>query len=255
MEWKFVKYHGTGNDFIMIDDRDEAFDVDNHGLIESLCQRRFGIGADGLILIRLCDGYDFEMVYFNADGRQTSMCGNGGRCAVAFASEIGIIGEQAHFKAIDGEHHATVSAQAVTLGMNDIDQWEEKQGVYIMDTGSPHYVTAGDLGDGFVEQAHAIRQSPRFADQGINVNFVVWDEQIRSRTYERGVEGETYSCGTGAVAIAISAALRGYQSPVSIDTRGGSLSIQWMRNEKNGFQNIQLTGPTTRVFEGIFDSP
>lgn len=255
MEWHFVKYQGTGNDFIMIDDRSGQFPETDHELIRRYCERRFGVGADGLILIRLHEEYDFEMVYFNADGHQTSMCGNGGRCAVAFAKELGLIAEQARFLAIDGVHQADIDGDLVSLGMNDVTHWEATDQAWVMDTGSPHYVCEGSLGEDFLAKALKIRHSQAYRQKGINVNFLQWGkDHVKARTFERGVEAETFSCGTGAVAMAIAAGIKGYQSPISIQTKGGELSVSWKKRENGGFEEVKLIGPANRVFAGIISA-
>lgn len=256
MNIQFYKYQGTGNDFVIIDHRKPFIDHENDKLIAKLCDRKFGVGADGLILLENKQGYDFEMVYFNADGRQSSMCGNGGRCIVAFAKFLGIIKEQASFLAIDGPHQATCKEDGrVELLMNDVAEIEDNNDHYVLDTGSPHYVTFLENQQSLdvYEKGKAIRYNNRFKENGINVNFVsLQGEGILVSTYERGVENETLSCGTGVTAAAIAHAIKtGVQSPTEIPiySKGGQLSVK-LSPGKPGFSNIWLCGPATLVFEG-----
>jgi diaminopimelate epimerase len=255
MEITFYKYQGTANDFVMIDNRDGHFDATNHALVAALCNRRLGIGADGLILLQNREGYDFEMVYFNADGRLGSMCGNGGRCTVAFASQLGVITDKAFFLAADGDHYATVSPQGgVSLKMNDVQAIECAPGFYYLNTGSPHYVEFVDsLADYEVfQKGQAIRYNDRFRSEGTNVNFAQLpqpDEALFVRTYERGVEDETFSCGTGVTATAIAASFKGLNSPVQIRTLGGNLEVAFDRQGEQ-VTGIYLTGPAQFVFAG-----
>lgn len=258
MSYTFYKYHGTGNDFILIEDRDRQFDTENVKMIRTWCHRRFGIGADGLILLRPDEETDFEMVYFNSDGRQSSMCGNGGRCIVAFAHRQGWIGRQATFRAIDGLHEAEVLENGeIRLRMVDVSDIELGDHYYVLDTGSPHYVTFKPLAqDGdLVAQAQAIRYDPEYRDEGINVNFVEVIEKgvIQVRTYERGVEAETYSCGTGVVAAAISTFLSGMHDEAkqfNINTKGGTLEVSFTTEEESRFTDVWLTGPAIFVYQG-----
>lgn len=253
---RFSKYQGTGNDFIMIDDRDEQFPVDKN-FIEFLCHRRFGIGADGLILLRNAEGYDFRMVYFNADGGEGSMCGNGGRCTVRFAQDLGLFEENTLFIAVDGEHKAVACEEEIFLKMGDVTGGNPDGNDYFLNTGSPHYVT-------FVEEVEAVDvvtegKKIRYGDVygpkgGTNVNFVQnLDEQtLYVRTYERGVEDETYSCGTGVTACALVAHKRfGMTEPINVKTKGGNLRVSFVEDE-TGFNNIYLIGPAVKVYEGVF---
>ncbi|KAA9333842.1 diaminopimelate epimerase [Adhaeribacter soli] len=250
---QFHKYQGTGNDFVMIDDREEKFPAQNYDLVKRLCDRRFGIGADGLILLRNKDGYDFEMVYYNADGRPGSMCGNGGRCTVAFARFLGVIQNKTHFLAADGDHEATVENGLVSLKMNEVTSIECGTDFYYLNTGSPHYVTFGQnvAEENVYEKGRTIRYNERFKQEGTNVNFAEErpDKSLYIRTYERGVEDETYSCGTGVTATAIAASLRGVQSPVTIETPGGKLEVSFKKQSEH-FTDIYLTGPAEQVFKG-----
>ena len=253
----FSKYQGTGNDFILIDDRSEQFDL-HQNQIARLCHRRFGIGADGLILLQNADGYDFKMVYFNADGREGSMCGNGGRCAVRFAQDLGIFEDSTTFLAIDGLHKAVACEEEIFLKMSDVATIERTADHDFMNTGSPHYVTFVDDIETVevVEAGRAVRYGEVYEPQGgTNVNFVqVLDEQtLYVRTYERGVEDETYSCGTGVTACALSAHLRfGLPDPINIITNGGHLRISFVKQADISFDNIYLIGPAVKVFEGVF---
>ena len=252
---QFYKYQGTGNDFVMIDDRTEQF-PQSSSLIAQLCDRRFGIGADGLILLQHAEGYDFRMVYFNADGNEGSMCGNGGRCTVRFAHDLGVIQDSTRFIAVDGEHLASVCEEEIFLKMSDVSQIERHDEYDFLNTGSPHYVAfCGDLTEFDVyEKGYAIRYADEWvARGGTNVNFVqVLDpETLFVRTYERGVEDETYSCGTGVTACALSAHLRhGLQEPINIRTLGGNLRVSFTQLENGNFENIYLIGPAKQVFEG-----
>jgi diaminopimelate epimerase len=249
---KFYKYQGTGNDFIMVDNRDGSFSVSQE-YIEHLCHRRFGIGADGLILLQNDAEYDFRMVYYNADGHEGSMCGNGGRCTVRFAEDLGIFEENTKFIAVDGEHIAKANKKAITLQMGEVHSLERHEAYDFMNTGSPHYVTYVTDIETFdvFSVGKNIRYSPEWvASGGTNVNFVeiLRDDTIYVRTYERGVEDETYSCGTGVTASVLSAYLRhSMKSPVNVITKGGNLQVSF--NED--FTDIHLIGPAIKVFEGI----
>lgn len=255
----FHKYQGTGNDFVMLDDRAAQFDVANDQLVRHLCDRRRGIGADGLILLRLHPAYDFEMVYFNADGFVGSMCGNGGRCTVAFARQLGIIETQTRFLAADGPHEAHIDPDGtVHLRMQDVAGHQEVDADVFLDTGSPHLVrflparTLAELN--VFAEGRAIRYSDRFRAQGTNVNFVEAPaeagEPWQVRTYERGVEDETQSCGTGVTAVALAASRHGAASPVHLRTPGGTLQVSFEAQADGSFTRVYLSGPATRVFEG-----
>ena len=264
----FYKYEGTGNDFILFDDREASFDHTNIKFIAHLCDRRFGIGADGLMLLRNKQGYDFEMVYFNSDGNPSSMCGNGGRCISRFALDIGAVkkqarlndkvGQEANFLAIDGPHTAIIGPETVKLKMNDVGEIENGADFFYMNTGSPHYVKfMNDVQSmNVVSEGKKIRNSERFIKEGTNVNFVAQqDGGIFVRTYERGVEDETLSCGTGVTASALAAALKGIASSekCAVHTRGGHLSVHFKR-DGNYFTNVWLEGPATFVFKGEITS-
>lgn len=258
MNIPFSKYHGAGNDFILIDNRELKLSL-SQPTIELLCNRHLGIGADGLMLLNEQSGYDFSMVYYNADGFEGTMCGNGGRCIVAFAHALGVIKDQAHFIAVDGVHSADVkqthgNITQIKLQMNDVNAIQKYHEDYILNTGSPHYVrfVSDTLNTDVFEIGRAIRYDKGVSEKGVNVNFVqAHDDFIFVRTYERGVEDETLSCGTGSIASAIAYALHNglKVSQVQVKTKGGNLIIYFSRNE-NSFSNIWLEGPATLVFKG-----
>ncbi len=254
----FQKYQGTGNDFVLIDQRTKKYltrqDKDQ---IQHICDRRFGVGADGLILLETHEKYDFEMIYFNADGRESSMCGNGGRCMVAFAKYLGIIEDRTSFIAIDGPHEAVIKGEDwVSLKMIDVPEIEQGADYFILNTGSPHYVVfVEDIDDiDVVENGKAIRYSKRFREEGINVNFVERKKDgIIVATYERGVEDETLSCGTGVTAAAIAYQLTRSsreETVTAIEAKGGQLSVKLTPDGKKGVKNVWLQGKATRTFSG-----
>jgi diaminopimelate epimerase len=257
MNIHFFKYHGAGNDFVIIDNRDMTFDADNFSLIEKICLRRFGIGADGLMLLQEHPRFDFEMRYFNSDGREASMCGNGGRCIVAFANKLKIIGKKTTFLAVDGEHRAILENDGeVNLRMGDVGSFEVNGDDYVLDTGSPHFVRFVETLEGLdvLQEGRAIRTNDRFRSKGINVNFAqLRDGALTVYTYERGVEAETLACGTGITASALCAALRAGISSgtLQVTAKGGLLSVSFEKSEE-GFSNIWLKGPVAYVFEGKF---
>jgi len=258
MELHFFKYQGCGNDFILIDNRQAAISLSKEQ-IASLCHRRFGIGADGLMLLENAPGFDFRMVYFNSDGGESTMCGNGGRCIVAFAHHLGIVQSEANFIAVDGVHTAKILEQnKVCLGMQDVAAIKLYEDHALLDTGSPHFVQWVDSLVDFpvVEQGRSIRYDQAFAPGGTNVNFakVVAEDTLEVRTYERGVEDETMSCGTGvtAVAIASSGAALG-QFSKTIHTPGGILSVDFFKKQKDAAILVQLTGAARFVFDGKLD--
>ena len=255
----FHKYQGTGNDFIMVDDRDRKFPSEDETWIKQLCDRHFGIGADGLILIQNTEDQAFYMDYFNSDGKRSTMCGNGGRCTVQFAHTLGIIGDQTTFLAIDGEHDAAITAHGVKLQMMEPEGFEKLGGNdYYVNTGSPHlvrHIVHGEIMDLDVfKEGRLVRYSPRWHRQGINVNFVkkLGDSQYFVRTYERGVENETLSCGTGVTAAAVVHAKLGGNTdePIEIKTIGGDLRVHL-----NNGSRPWLEGPATFVFEGKLPLP
>lgn len=265
MEVKFQKYQGTGNDFILIDNRAENFNKEDINLIKKLCDRKFGIGADGLILLQDKEGYDYEMVYYNSDGKKSSLCGNGGRCLAFFAKQLGIIKKQAKFLAIDGDHEVLISdfsdkhSSLIKLKMSNVETYEITDNSVFLNTGSPHYVVLSNnvLNMDVLGEGKKIRYSEPFKKEGTNVNFVQKiNEQIFVRTYERGVENETLSCGTGVTASAIAANLLNLISQqdkfCKIKTLGGDLTVYF---EKSGniFINIWLEGPATFIFQGMIN--
>jgi diaminopimelate epimerase len=250
----FNKYQGAGNDFIIIDNRKGIFNPDNSNLINKLCDRRFGIGADGLILIYGSLRHDFEMKYFNSDGFEGTMCGNGGRCSADFAIRAGIAGNKLAFKAIDGVHKAESDKGIIKLQMNDLKDPNLINGNYFINTGSPHYVLfKKDVKNIDVNtEGKKYRWAEEFAPGGTNVNFVeIENEGIYVRTFERGVEEETLSCGTGVTASAIASVLTGHfdTNSVSVKTKGGNLAVSF-NISGNKISDIWLSGPATFVFSG-----
>jgi diaminopimelate epimerase len=253
----FVKYQGTGNDFILLDNRNNAFSNLSREEIERICDRRFSIGADGLMMLNHREGYDFEMKYYNSDGKPGSMCGNGGRCIIRFAYDLGIHKESYHFLASDGEHDAEIEtgSNIINLKMKDVQGYKEENGHFIVDTGSPHYIMfVEDVMDfDVVKKGTEIRYSEPFAKEGINVNFVQnkGEDEIIVRTYERGVEDETFSCGTGVTACALVCHHNdvGYND-VTVETKGGKLVVKYDRSYDNKYSNIWLCGPAEKSFDG-----
>ncbi len=253
---QFHKYHGAGNDFILIDNRAGSITLTTEQ-IAALCHRHMGIGADGLMLLDTVEGYDFRMVYYNADGRESTMCGNGGRCIAVFARELGLVKEHCRFLAIDGPHEATLNDDGtVRLHMKDVAGVEWYEGYALLNTGSPHYVqwTEDAMAEDVVAQGRAVRYSDRFAPDGVNVNFaqVTGEQQLYVRTYERGVEDETMSCGTGVVAAAIASVGEAIGLfSVAIETPGGLLNVSFNKHLSDGARDVVLTGPVVRVFGGV----
>jgi len=251
----FYKYHGAGNDFVILDNRDLTFEADNFSLVAWLCDRRFGVGSDGLMLLQGHPVYDFEMRYFNSDGREASMCGNGGRCIVAFARQLGIIGSTTRFMAVDGPHEAVIEEGGdISLKMGDVGRVEAVENGYFLNTGSPHFVRFADTLEGLdvFSEGRAVRYSDRFRKEGTNVNFVRQEgSHLTVYTYERGVEAETLACGTGITASALCAALKsGLDSGgYSVTAKGGNLAVSFEKRG-DGFANIWLRGPAEFVFEG-----
>lgn len=259
MEIAFYKYQGTGNDFVVLDNRAGKYRLTNDQ-VRRICDRRFGIGSDGLMLLNEKSGYDFEMKYYNADGKEGSMCGNGARCIVKFAYHLGIHKERYKFTAYDGEHEAEIDTDGIiSLKMNDVTHVRKFHSDYILNTGSPHYIKmVTDVMDLDVyKKGHEIRYSKEFEQEGINVNFVEqMDEadKIFVRTYERGVEDETLSCGTGVTAAALVCwhNENGFNE-VEVRTTGGLLSVEFDKINDSGFTNIWLCGPAEKVFEGTVE--
>ncbi|RYZ28821.1 MAG: diaminopimelate epimerase [Chitinophagaceae bacterium] len=260
MRLHFYKYQGTGNDFVILDNRNNTIELTREQ-VAFLCNRRFGIGADGLMLLNPHPSYDFQMKYYNADGGESTMCGNGGRCLVKFAAEMGIVKSEYRFIAIDGEHEASIdSGGNVSLKMNDVSSVKSDENRHVLNTGSPHYVevTENVMDLDVFEKGRSIRYSDEFKKEGINVNFVEQTDDADSiivRTYERGVEDETYSCGTGVTA----AALVSYHNEngynfVNVKTKGGKLGVEYEKTD-SGYTNIYLIGPAIKVFEGNIELP
>lgn len=255
MKISFSKYHGTGNDFILIDNRLGGINLSSQQ-IEKMCHRRYGIGADGMMLLENAEGYDFRMVYFNSDGREGSMCGNGGRCMVRFAADLNIGNGEYRFIATDGPHEASIEMEGtIRLKMKDVAGIESHTTFDLLDTGSPHVVKqVSDVANfDVLNEGRAIRNSEAFREKGVNVNFVetLDDDRIYVRTYERGVEDETYSCGTGVTACALVNAHneRGFNH-VDVETNGGRLYVEYEKTGESSFENIWLAGPAVKVFEG-----
>ena len=254
MDFIFSKYHGAGNDFIIADAINQTIDFSTEE-IARLCHRRFGVGADGFMLLLPSYDADFEMKYYNSDGREGSMCGNGGRCIVAFAKQQGIINDITEFNAIDGKHHAQIFDNgSVRLAMKNVESVTTYKDGWFVDTGSPHFVQqVNNLSEmNVIEHGKTLRFDKRFQPKGTNVNFIeIKNDIINIRTFERGVENETLACGTGAVAAAIVAmhAKLLQATPITIQAKGGVLSVE-CDVLNNDFTNIWLTGPTAHVFDG-----
>jgi diaminopimelate epimerase len=258
MKIEFYKYHGTGNDFIIIDNRTLQWKPGQQQ-VAFLCDRHFGIGSDGLMLLSEMKGFDFGMTYFNSDGNESTMCGNGGRCMAAFARLLGIIDTTAHFHAIDGTHEATLvnelnHLKQIRLKMKDVVVEEPNCGYFFIDTGSPHTIIFSNNVNrlDIIKKARKIRYDTCFAEEGTNVNFVeIKNDHLFVRSYERGVEDETLSCGTGITASALAAAVMNPDNPgfYFIKTRGGDLKVSF-RQERNVFSDIWLEGPAKMVYKG-----
>jgi diaminopimelate epimerase len=250
----FYKYQGSGNDFVILDNRAGNIQLSTEQ-VNHICDRRFGIGADGLMLLNTLPGFDFEMKYYNADGKESSMCGNGGRCLTRFAYDMGIHRDQYHFRAIDGAHKAYMGNHGwIHLKMNNVNKVEEMNGDFVLDTGSPHYVHGVNevMSMDVYAEGKDIRYSKEFEAKGINVNFVQNEhDRIIVRTYERGVEDETFSCGTGVVASALIYAHNenGFNR-VEVQTKGGHLAVEFDKTGEQNFENIWLCGPAVFVFKG-----
>ncbi len=259
MQIEFYKYQGTGNDFVMIDNRAGIFPKENTELVAHLCDRRFGIGADGLILLDTDSETDFRMVYYNSDGNLSSMCGNGGRCLVAFAKKLNIIQNETTFIASDGLHYATVSEEnIVSLQMIDVTEIKNTSEYSFLNTGSPHHVQlVADLENYNVKENGAIiRYGDLYGKEGSNVNFVkkINDSTFSLRTYERGVEGETLACGTGATAVAIAMNATGQTNlnAINLNVEGGKLAVSF--DIENGkYTNVFLKGPAEFVYKGTIE--
>ena len=257
MRLHFYKFQGTGNDFVLLDQRIHLMDLRKEH-IAAICDRRFGVGADGLMILREDPGYDFRMIYYNSDGNESTMCGNGGRCMISFANQLGIVKQAARFVAIDGSHRGEILADGtISLQMNDVHEIFHEPGFDILNTGSPHYVKwVQELANyPVVAEGRNIRNQPEFQPSGINVNFVQRMEiGLFVRTYERGVEDETLSCGTGVTAAAI-ASTRDHTGrfEVEVHTPGGALKVNFEKQTAGSATNVVLTGPAKFVFEGFVE--
>lgn len=255
MRINFSKYHGTGNDFILIDDRKRKFDVNNDKLIKKICERRFGIGGDGLILLRSHSCYDFEMIFFNSTGERSTFCGNGGRCILSFANDLGIINKKSKFIAYDGTHEGEINSNDVKLKMSDVNEITFDKRNVILDTGSPHLVKfVKDIKTiDILKKGRELRFDKKFGEYGINVNFVQIGDRISIRTYERGDEMESLSCGTGSVATAIALYETGKSNDRNtiIHTSGGRLTVSF-DYKNNHYTNIWLSGEANMVYSGYF---
>ncbi|CAI8156254.1 MAG: Diaminopimelate epimerase [Bacteroidota bacterium] len=258
MIFSFVKYQGTGNDFVIIDNRNKRFPIDNHGAVAQICHRNYGIGADGFIAIEQDESSDFYMRYFNADGHEGSLCGNGSRCAIHYANSLGLTKEKVMFSAADGLHKAYFISGEVALELHAVSHWEQRESDIFLDTGSPHHVVfVSDVNavDVAVTGAKIAHGTPYFSD-GTNVNFVQQLDThiIYVRTFERGVEAETLSCGTGvtAAALALHISKKTTSKTIHIQTRGGNLSVSFSPT-KHGYESIVLQGPATPVFNGKWE--
>lgn len=254
----FSKYHGTGNDFVMIDNRTLELEL-TQGQIAQLCNRKFGIGADGLILLEV-EKDVVKMVYYNSDGAPSSMCGNGGRCFVDFAQNLNVLRDEGEFMAVDGIHPYKMEDTLVSLKMGDVSSIETIADAVYMNTGSPHYITMVEdvLEIDLIHDAQKVRYNDRFSKEGTNVNFVeIMDGITHIRTYERGVEDETLSCGTGATACAIAMHFLGNvtQTDIPIKVLGGKLSVSFKPSTTGSYTDIWLTGPATHVFNGSIELP
>lgn len=254
MQIPFDKFQAAGNDFVVIDNRKDFFSKEQ-SIIEKICDRKFGIGSDGLILIEESEESEFSMVFYNPDGSQ-SLCGNGCRAAIRFAESLNLAIDKTTFTAFDGIHRGVIKGHTINLQMANVQNGREIEGGIFLDTGSPHFV----LFDDNVQQVDVLNEGRRwrnsglFGEGGANINFVEIKDQntLFVRTYERGVENETLSCGTGVTASALAASLKGCQSPTSINTKGGLLEVSFSSNH-NGYENVWLEGPAEHVFSGTLD--
>ncbi|MGB6267412.1 MAG: diaminopimelate epimerase [Olleya sp.] len=255
MTLTFYKYQGTGNDFVIVDNRQDIFNKNNTKWIAFLCDRKFGIGADGLILLENHPELDFKMVYYNADGNESSMCGNGGRCIVAFAEFLQLIKHETTFEAIDGLHYAKIEDNLIHLQMKDVSTINTFKTHQFLDTGSPHHVQFVNNLETFdvKNEGRKIRYGQPYNEAGSNVNFVekIDHNTFAVRTYERGVEDETLSCGTGVTAVAIAMHNIGQTdaSEINLNVEGGQLKVAFNKDE-NTYKKVMLIGPAIQVFKG-----
>jgi len=256
MKIHFYKYQATGNDFVLIDNRENNLSFSKEQ-IEGICNRKFGVGADGLMLIEKHSDLDFDLVYYNSDGSQ-SLCGNGSRAAVQFASFLGVVNGKTAFSAYDGGHDAEILPDGIVrLKMNDVKVIHDNGDHFFINTGSPHYVKFVNNIQNFpvFEEGRKVRYSDPYKPGGTNVNYVelLPGNAIFVRTYERGVEDETLSCGTGVTAAALAASFSGYTSPIKVKTQGGDLSVEFKFGQSGTFREIYLIGPAKKVFEGTLE--
>lgn len=255
---KFSKYHGAGNDFVMINAINSPVNLSDDE-VKEICDRRTGVGADGLIIVLPSEKYDFKMKYYNCDGHESTFCGNGGRCISAFAVEEGLTPQHIEYEAIDGIHKALVTKNSdneymVSITMRDIESYDLNDERLLINTGSPHYVTrVKDLKNYDVRRHGAeIRNDKKISNDGVNVDFMeVIDNQYHIRTFERGVEDETLACGTGVTASAIAAALWYGGDNINIKTTLATLNVKFEK-AGNSIKNIVLSGPATHVFDGFY---
>ena len=259
MQLEFCKYQGTGNDFVIIDNRSNLFPKENAQLVARLCDRRFGVGGDGLILLENDSDTDFKMVYYNSDGNLGSMCGNGGRCLVAFAKYLKVIDDNCTFSATDGLHHATITNDGIiSLQMIDVTTIKKEDDYTFMNTGSPHHVQMVDDLDHYnvKENGAALRYGSLYGKEGSNINFAkkINEDTFSLRTYERGVEDETLACGTGATAVAIAMNVTGQTNAsfIKLNVEGGKLAVSFDKIG-NQFTNVFLIGPAELVFKGVIE--
>ena len=255
---RFSKYHGAGNDFVMLDAINFPVSLSDEEVMR-ICDRRTGVGADGLIMVLPSEKYDFKMKYYNCDGHESTFCGNGGRCIAAFAVEQGLVPQHIEYEAIDGIHKALVTKESdnefmVSLTMRDIESYDIDDNRLIINTGSPHYVTRVKNLNNFDVRKHGaeIRHDKKISSDGVNVDFMeMIDNQIHIRTFERGVEDETLACGTGVTASAIAASLWFGGNNIDINTRIAKLNVRFEKSG-NSIRNIVLSGPATHVFDGFY---
>ncbi|MBL6963715.1 MAG: diaminopimelate epimerase [Bacteroidetes bacterium] len=259
MSFEFHKYHGTGNDFILVDDRNLEFPADNHALISDMCHRRFGIGGDGLILLQNHPDVDFAMKYYNSDGIEGSMCGNGGRCIVQFAKDLKIADTYCEFMAIDGLHKADILEGNIQLSMQNVTGFRKWESHFFLDTGSPQLVIFKESVDAteVVSEGRKLRYNKNIAENGCNITFVelLESNKLKIRTYERGVEDETWACGTGAIASAIAYTIQYQKSDIyneiEVNTKGGDLIVRF-KKEENVFSRVFLSGPAQFIYSGVY---
>lgn len=254
MKLQFYKYQGTGNDFVIVDNRQELITKNDTKKIQKICDRKFGVGADGCILLEDSEAYDFKMIYFNADGNESTMCGNGGRCIVAFANYLGIIKSETTFEAIDGLHYAVVNDNEVDLQMQNVTEVQVNDDYCFLNTGSPHHVQFENaIADFDIKSIGAAIRHDVYGKEGSNVNFVkkLSNNEFRVRTYERGVEDETLSCGTGvtAVAIAMHHTKQTSDKEINLLVEGGKLKVRFDYTN-DVYTNVFLKGKAEQVFKG-----